>query len=54
MNPCIVLAHELFDALPIHQFEFDERRRWRERLITFNKEKNQLQFGVSDYISDFE
>lgn len=25
-NPCFVLAHELYDALPIHQFHFNEKR----------------------------
>ena len=23
-NPCFVIAHELYDALPIHQFEYGE------------------------------
>lgn len=31
-GPCIVVAQELFDALPIHQFEYTEQG-WCERLV---------------------
>ena len=24
-NPCFLIAHELYDALPIHQFHYNER-----------------------------
>jgi SAM-dependent MidA family methyltransferase len=30
--PCIILAHEFFDALPVHQFQFTQRG-WREILV---------------------
>lgn len=32
----IVLAHELFDALPIHQFEVSKRGQWCERMVDIN------------------
>jgi NADH dehydrogenase [ubiquinone] 1 alpha subcomplex assembly factor 7 len=28
----LVVAHELFDALPVHQFQLTDRG-WRERLV---------------------
>jgi len=33
-GPMIVLANELFDALPVHQFQFNDNQ-WHERLIDF-------------------
>lgn len=30
--PIVVLAHELFDALPVHVFKFDGTQ-WREQLV---------------------
>lgn len=41
-NPCFILAHELYDALPVHQFEFTQDRKWRERLVRYNKEADSL------------
>ncbi len=33
-SPLIVIAHELFDALPVHQFQYSAARKaWAERLI---------------------
>ena len=32
----IVIAQELFDALPVHQFEVAEDGTWRERLVDIN------------------
>jgi NADH dehydrogenase [ubiquinone] 1 alpha subcomplex assembly factor 7 len=34
--PTVIIAHELFDALPIHQFEFDTKLGWCERLVNVN------------------
>lgn len=34
--PTVIIAHELFDALPIHQFEFDTKLGWCERLVNIN------------------
>jgi SAM-dependent MidA family methyltransferase len=31
--PCIVMAHEFLDALPVHVFKHDEERGWLEVLI---------------------
>ena len=31
-TPCVVIAHELFDALPVHQFVKTERG-WVEKLV---------------------
>ena len=35
-GPCIIVANEFFDALPIRQFIRD-RETWRERLVTVDK-----------------
>ena len=37
-NPCFIIAHELFDALPIHQFHYNEKREWCEKIIQLNPE----------------
>jgi len=37
-NPCFVIAHELFDALPIHQFHYNAKRQWCEKVVQLNKE----------------
>ncbi|KAL6076848.1 Protein arginine methyltransferase NDUFAF7 [Balamuthia mandrillaris] len=34
-GPTILLAHEFFDALPVHQFQFTEKG-WRERMVDLN------------------
>lgn len=34
--PTVIIANELFDSLPIHQFEFDSKLGWCERLINTN------------------
>jgi SAM-dependent MidA family methyltransferase len=34
----VILAHEFFDALPIHQFRLTEQG-WREVLVTADKDK---------------
>lgn len=31
-EPILLVGHELFDALPIHQFQYTERG-WREKLV---------------------
>ena len=37
-NPCFVIAHELYDALPVHQFHFTEQREWCEKVLIINAE----------------
>ena len=46
-QPLFLLANEFFDALPIHQFQFDDGV-WRERLVGLRE--GQLGFGLSDPI----
>lgn len=43
-GPCIVIAQELFDALPVHQFEYTEQG-WCERLVDVN-----VDVGLADVI----
>ena len=47
-NPCFVIAHELYDALPVHQFHYNERREWCEKVVIVNAETNELEFSISD------
>ena len=51
-NPCFLIAHELFDALPIHQFHYNERREWCEKVVTIDESSNQLQFSITDGPTD--
>lgn len=37
-NPCFVLAHELYDALPIHQFHFSDKHQWCEKVVKLDPE----------------
>jgi SAM-dependent MidA family methyltransferase len=46
-QPLFLLANEFFDALPIHQFQFDGQH-WRERCI--GQSGGALVFGLSDPI----
>lgn len=46
-NPCFLLAHELYDALPIHQFHLNESRQWCERVVQLNQE-GELEFAITD------
>ena len=39
-----ILAHELYDALPIHQFEFTEERKWNERMISVDRNTGEFKF----------
>ena len=41
-NPGLIVAHELFDALPVHQFEYDGSE-WLERRVVLEDEKFVLQ-----------
>ncbi|KAK2727249.1 hypothetical protein QYM36_007927 [Artemia franciscana] len=42
----IFLAHEFFDALPVHKFVKNEKG-WREILVDFDREGDQFRFVVS-------
>lgn len=46
-DPCFVIAHELFDALPVHQFHYSENREWCEKVLALNKNE-ELQFEISN------
>ena len=45
-GPTCIIAHEFFDALPVHQFRRTERG-WVEKLVAMNEENNSLQFVLS-------
>ena len=47
-NPCFVIAHELYDALPIHQFHYNERREWCEKVVIYNAETDEIEFSITD------
>lgn len=47
-NPCFIIAHELFDALPIHQFHFSEKGEWCEKVVQINEETDELEFQITD------
>eukprot|EP00347_Sterkiella_histriomuscorum_P000709 403374808 len=47
-NPCFVLAHELYDALPIHQFQFSQDRKWREKLVRYDKTLDNLDLSIEE------
>ncbi len=38
MAPMFVIAHELYDALPIHQFKYLGANQWCEKVIALNKD----------------
>ncbi|MGH6932096.1 MAG: class I SAM-dependent methyltransferase [Dongiaceae bacterium] len=44
-GPLILLTNELFDALPIHQFQ-SRGRRWHERVVGLNQPGDGLAFGL--------
>lgn len=37
LEPCIVIAHELFDALPIQQFTYCKGKGWCEKVVNLVK-----------------
>ena len=45
-TPTLMLAHEFFDALPVHQFQYFRARGWCERLVTVNS-SDELEITVS-------
>ena len=48
-KPHLVIAHELFDALPTHQFELTDNG-WRERLVNVS-ESNDAQYSFQSVLS---
>lgn len=46
-NPCFVLAHELYDALPVHQFHLNDRRQWCEKVVWINPDTDELEFTIT-------
>jgi len=44
-GPLLLVANELFDALPIHQFAFHGGR-WHERVVTLDPTENRFVFGL--------
>ena len=51
-NPCFVIAHELYDALPIHQFEFTEERKWNERMISVDRNSGEFKFQANKQFTE--
>ncbi|WP_421782746.1 class I SAM-dependent methyltransferase [Kiloniella litopenaei] len=45
-GPCIFIANEFFDALPVRQFERSPKG-WCERLVTLNEDETDLVFTLS-------
>jgi NADH dehydrogenase [ubiquinone] 1 alpha subcomplex assembly factor 7 len=45
-GPTCIIAHEFFDALPVHQFRRTERG-WVEKLVAMNEENDKLEFVLS-------
>jgi NADH dehydrogenase [ubiquinone] 1 alpha subcomplex assembly factor 7 len=44
-GPLLLVTNELFDALPIHQFEY-RGGRWHERVVTLDPTDNRFVFGL--------
>lgn len=46
--PTFVIAHEFFDALPIHQFEkTQDGKHWAEKLVDYDPESGKFRFVLS-------
>ncbi|MEO3434720.1 class I SAM-dependent methyltransferase [Inquilinus sp. CAU 1745] len=45
-GPALVIANELFDALPIRQFQMTDRG-WRERLVAWDEKESAFAFALS-------
>jgi NADH dehydrogenase [ubiquinone] 1 alpha subcomplex assembly factor 7 len=45
--PLLLVAQELFDALPVHQFEYTEDAGWCERLVDVDESAGGLRFVLS-------
>lgn len=46
--PTFVIAHEFFDALPIHQFEkTQDGKHWAEKLVDYDPESDSFRFTLS-------
>lgn len=50
LSPLILIANELFDCLPIHQYIFDGQN-WRERMVGVSQNGQELIFGTGSIIS---
>ena len=51
--PCIFIANEFFDALPIKQF-LKKEKKWHERCVKFNKDKQIEYFDIPFDMKKFE
>jgi len=47
-SPVIILAQELFDALPIYQFEFTKENEWREKLVDIVREEDDTSSNIGN------
>jgi NADH dehydrogenase [ubiquinone] 1 alpha subcomplex assembly factor 7 len=47
-GPCLIVAHEFFDALPVHQFQYSQGK-WLERLVDLDHSggEDYLKFSLS-------
>ena len=46
-SPCFVLAHEVYDALPIHQFKYIGDNQWCEMVIQLTEDGNDIEYAES-------
>lgn len=46
-RPTIFIAHELFDALPVHVFDRVNTKTWRERVVIAGDKPGELKLGLS-------
>jgi NADH dehydrogenase [ubiquinone] 1 alpha subcomplex assembly factor 7 len=49
--PMLVVAHEFFDALPVHQFVKDPDRGWLEKMVDVDDEGGGLRMVLSPSMS---
>jgi len=51
-SPVFIFAHELFDALPIHQFHMNKNYQWCEKVVALDENTGQLEIQISDTPTD--